>query len=118
MKLGGGRYRAATQVKGLSPEIASVSEAEAFHLAGGSILLTESGKLMRTRRGLPAHGQAGEAVSRYQMELIGTREDRSIYQRESLDPFSGIGGDKPIDGEELRNYTLVLRLVHSSDEVL
>ena len=52
------------------------------------------------------------------MELIGTGENRSIYQRKSLDDFSGIGGDKPIDGEELRNYTLVVRLLHSSDEVL
>ena len=86
--------------------------------AEGSTPIAIIGKLMRTRRGLPAHGQAGEAVSRYQMELIGTREDRSIHQRESLDPFSGIGGDKPIDGEELRNYTLVVGLLHSTDEVL
>ncbi len=52
------------------------------------------------------------------MELIGTGENRSIYQRKSFDHFSGIGGDKPIDGEELRNYTLVVGLLHSTDEVL
>ena len=52
------------------------------------------------------------------MELIGTRENQSIYQRKSLDPFSGIGGDKPIDGEELHNCTLVVGLLHSTDEVL
>ena len=74
MKLGGGEYRAATRghpvryllsngvnpvgcllsngVNVLSPGIASVLEAEAFHLAAGSILLTESGEVKRTRRGL------------------------------------------------------------------
>jgi len=63
VKLGGGRYRAATKVHPvrclqsnrvnvLSPEITSVLEAKALHLAAGSILLTESGEVKRTRRGL------------------------------------------------------------------
>ncbi len=45
MKLGGGRYRAATKVNVLSPEITSVSEADALHLAIGSILLTDKARL-------------------------------------------------------------------------
>ena len=39
MKLGGGRYRAATRVNVLSPEITIVSEAEAVHVVVGSILI-------------------------------------------------------------------------------
>jgi len=40
VKLGGGRYRAATKVNVLSPEITIVLEADALHLAAGSIPLT------------------------------------------------------------------------------
>ena len=59
-----------------------------------------------------------ETVASYQMELRGTRENQSIYQKKSLEKFSGIGGDKPIDGKELRNHTLVVGLLHNTDEVL
>jgi len=41
VKLGGGRYRAATKVNVLSPEITIISEADVLHLTAGSILLTE-----------------------------------------------------------------------------
>ena len=52
------------------------------------------------------------------MELRGTRENQSIYQKESLKKTFGIGGDKPIDGKELRNHALVVGLLHNTDEVL
>jgi hypothetical protein len=40
VKLGGGRYRATTEVNVLSPEITIVSAADAFHVAAGNILIT------------------------------------------------------------------------------
>ena len=52
MKLGGGRHRDTTQVKGLSPEILLVSEADAVHLVAGRTLITVNGKAIRARRGL------------------------------------------------------------------
>jgi hypothetical protein len=52
MKLGGGRHRDTTQVKGLSPEILLVSEADAVHIAAGNILTTVTGEVIRARRGL------------------------------------------------------------------
>jgi len=45
VKLGGGRYRAATKVNVLSPEITNVSEADALHLAAGNILLADRARL-------------------------------------------------------------------------
>jgi len=45
VKLGGGRYRAATKVNVLSPEITSVSEADALHMAAGSNLLVDRARL-------------------------------------------------------------------------
>jgi len=45
VKLGGGRYRAATKVNVLSPEITSVSEADALHMAVGRSLLTDRARL-------------------------------------------------------------------------
>jgi len=41
MKLRGKSYRAVTQVKGLSPEIIIVSEAETVHLGAGRNPVTE-----------------------------------------------------------------------------
>ena len=52
MKLGGGRHRDTTQVKGLSPEILLVSEVDAVHLAVDNILTTITGEVARARRGL------------------------------------------------------------------
>jgi len=52
MKLEGGRHRDTTQVKGLSPEIANVSEVDAVHLVVDNILTTVTGEVIRTRRGL------------------------------------------------------------------
>ncbi|MEA1964258.1 MAG: hypothetical protein U9O41_03915 [Candidatus Aerophobetes bacterium] len=45
MKLGGGRYRAATQVKELSPEITIVSVADTVHLGAGRTLVTVLARL-------------------------------------------------------------------------
>jgi hypothetical protein len=52
MKLGGGRHRDTTQVKGLSPEILLVSEVDAVHLAVDNILMAVDGEAVRARRGL------------------------------------------------------------------
>ena len=52
MKLGGGRHRDTTQVKGLSPEMHLVSEVDAVHLAVDNILTTVNGEVERARRGL------------------------------------------------------------------
>ena len=52
MKLEGGRHRDTTQVKGLSPEILVVSEADTVHIGAGRSLTIETGKIVRTRRGL------------------------------------------------------------------
>jgi len=49
---------------------------------------------------------------------MGTRENQSICQKVALRKLSGIGGNKPINGEELRNYTLVVGLLHTTEEVL
>jgi hypothetical protein len=56
-----------------------------------------------------------KTVASYQMELRGTWENQSIYQRNSL-RFSGIGSNKPINGKELHNYTRVVGLTHITDE--
>ena len=52
MKLGGGRHRDTTQVKGLSPEITNVAEADTVHSGAGSILTAVNGEAVRARRGL------------------------------------------------------------------
>ena len=52
MKLGGGRHRDTTQVKGLSPEILLVSEVDAVHIAADNILTAITGEAARARRGL------------------------------------------------------------------
>ena len=52
MRVGGGRHRDTTQVKGLSPEITNVSEVDAVHLAADNILTTVIGEVIRARRGL------------------------------------------------------------------
>ena len=52
MKLGGGRHRDTTQVKGLSPEISQVSVAEAVKLLSGRSTIAGKGEAIVTRRGL------------------------------------------------------------------
>ena len=51
MKLGNGRHRVATQVKGLSPEINIVSEADAVHGDAGSIMGAENGEASQNPTG-------------------------------------------------------------------
>ena len=52
MKLGKESYRAATQVKGLSPEIHHVSVADTVHLGAGRSPITAKGEGIGIRRGL------------------------------------------------------------------
>jgi hypothetical protein len=59
-------YWAATQVKGLSPEIHVVSVADVVHVTEGSILVTAS--LNRTWRGDESL-TGSETVARYQMDI-------------------------------------------------
>jgi len=62
-----GRYRAATQVKVLSPEIAIFTEAETLHFVEGSMDNTAKGEVVSTSSG-------SEARARYQKDSVGTRE--------------------------------------------
>jgi len=80
-------YRAATQVKGLSPEITIVSEADAIHVSGRRYSHN------RNWRGY-ANPTGSETVARYQKESVGTREAQCISQG-----FE-ICDDKPINGKE------------------
>ena len=74
---------AVTQVKGLSPEITIVSEADAFHIAVGNILTTD-------RQGGESP-TGSEATARHQMERVGTWETRHFPE--------GVCGDKPNKGK-------------------
>ena len=81
-------YWAATQVKGLSPEIAIVSEAETFHVVEGSILNTVNRQGGKSLTG-------SETVARYQKDSTGTREVQGVLQK-------GVCDNKPIDGKLLQ----------------
>jgi len=89
----GARYWAVTQVKGLSPEITVVSEAEAVHLAEGNSLISDK------RRG-DKNLTGSETTARYQKDRVGTREARSVLRE-----CKGVCVSKPIDGK-LRQKTL------------
>ncbi len=67
---GGMGYWAATQVKGLSPEIIIVSVADAVHLAAGNSLAT-------VKRGCK-NPTGSETVARYQTVCIGTWDPQCI----------------------------------------
>ena len=75
---------AVTQVKGLSPEKLVVSEADAFHVAQGNILIT-------VRQG-DENPTGSETTARHQMERVGTWETRHFPER--------VCGDKPYKGKE------------------
>ena len=82
-------YWAATQVKGLSPEIFVVPEADVVHLTEGSTLIADS--LIRTWQG--DESPAGsETVARYQMDRMGTRETQRVLPR-------GVCAIKPMNGK-------------------
>jgi RNA-directed DNA polymerase len=70
MKQEEARYRAITQVKGLSPEIPVVSVADTVHLVAGSMPIT-------VKRGYE-HPTGSETVARYQMDRLGTRESHNV----------------------------------------
>ena len=79
-------YRAATQVKGLSPEITIVSVADAVHVCGRRYSHN------RYWRGYE-NPTGSETVARYQKKSMGTREAKCI-------PVLRVCDDEPIDGKE------------------
>ena len=82
-------YWAATQVKGLSPEILIVSVADVVHVTEGSTLVTAS--LNKTWRGDESL-TGSEIVARYRMDIMGTREGQSVL-------LTGVCAIKPINGK-------------------
>ncbi len=88
MEPGGARYWAVMQVKGLSPEITIVLDADAVHLAEGSILNTDIRRGVRKPTG-------SETTARYQRDRVGTRETQGVLRK-------GVCNNKPIDGKLLQ----------------
>ncbi len=82
-------YWAVTQVKGLSPEIFFVPEADVVVLTEGSTLIANS--LIGTWQG-DASPAGSETVARYQMDIMGTRETQSVL-------LTGVCAVKPINGK-------------------
>jgi len=95
-------YWAATQVKGFSPEIHVVSEADVVHLTEGSILIADSPNLQSwniagssgTWRG-DESPTGSETVARYQRDIMETRESQSVL-------LTGVYNVKPINGKILQ----------------
>jgi hypothetical protein len=81
------RYWAVAQVKGLSPEIPVVSEAEAVHLAEGNSLATAKRQGGKNLTG-------SETTARYQKERAGTRETQGAPHGYSGVCVSKSGKDK------------------------
>jgi len=73
MKPAGASYRATTQVKGLSPVIPVIPDADAVHKAVGNTL--------RTVRQGAARLAGSETVARYQTDKPGTRETHDALDR-------------------------------------
>lgn len=84
-----GRYWAATQVKGFSPEIAIVTEADTLHFVEGRMDNTTKGEVISAPSG-------SEPVARYQKDSVGTREAQSVPRQ-----FK-VCNAKPIDGEAVQ----------------
>ena len=82
-------YWAATQVKGLSPEILNVSVADIVHLTEGYTHVTDS--LNGTWR-CDASPAGSETVARYQTDIMETREGQSVL-------LTGVCAIKLIDGK-------------------
>jgi hypothetical protein len=82
-------YWAATQVKGLSPEIFIVSVADVVHVTEGSTLVTAS--LNRTWQDDESL-TGSETVARHQMNIMETREGQRVL-------LTGVCSIKPIDGK-------------------
>jgi hypothetical protein len=83
----GARYWAVTQVKGLSPEITDVSEAEVINPAEGRSLI------LNKRRG-DKNMTGSETTARYQTEWAGTRETQGAPHGYSEVCVSKSGKDK------------------------
>jgi len=105
-------YWAATQVKGLSPEILVVSVADVVHLTEGSILVTDSPKLWSWNRAWSSGTGRGdesptgsETVARYQRDIMGTREAQSVL-------LTGVSPIKPINGK------MVQMILWESDQLI
>ena len=78
-------YRATTKVKGLSPEILHVSEADAVHVSGR--------QNFRSRYGRGYANPAGsETDALYQKDITGTWENQCIPEM--------VGGNKPENGKD------------------
>ncbi len=92
MKPEGARCRATPQGKGLSPEITSVSVADAVHLAAGSSLIT-------VRRGYKTP-TGSETVARYQRDRLGTRESHNVPS--VFWKSAGYGLYKPEEGKVIQ----------------
>jgi hypothetical protein len=95
-------YWAATQVKVLSPEIYLVSEVDVFHLTEDSTFITINPNLrswnIAESSGMlqgDASPTGSEAVARYQMDTMGTREAQGVLHWE-------VCGVKPMNGEALQ----------------
>ena len=95
-------YWAATHVKGLSPEMLLISEADVVHRTEGSTLTAVSPKLWSWNiAGSSGTWQGGESptgsetVARYQMDSMGTREAQRVL-------LNGVGGIKPMNGKRLQ----------------
>lgn len=86
MKPEGARCWAVTKVKGLSPEITIIPEAEAVHLAEGSNLISDKGQGGKNLAG-------SETTARNQKDRIGTRETQSVPRGQ------GVCNTEPINGE-------------------
>jgi len=91
-------YWAATQVKGLSPEIHVVSAADVVHLTEGSTLIAVSPNLQSWNIAWSSWAWRGgesptgsETVARYQRDIMGTREAQSVlpWRVCSIEPING-----------------------------
>jgi hypothetical protein len=78
-------YRATTKVKGLSPEILHVSEADALHISG------RQNSHNRYRRGY-GNPTGSETDALYQRDIAGTWENQCIPEM--------VCGDKPAKGKD------------------
>ncbi len=85
-------YWAATQVKGLSPEIVIVPEADVVLLTEGSTLNADSP--IGSWQG-DASSAGSETVARYQTDIMGTRETPSVL-------LTGVCAVKPINGKTVQ----------------
>ena len=94
-------YWAATQVKGLSPEIFVVPEADVVHLTEGSTLIADRPTWTWQGGESPA---GSETVARYQMDRMGTRETQRVLPR-------GVCAIKPVNGKMVQTTLWELRSV-------